>query len=427
MAHKTLVNYTAYEISGGKTLVEGTSYSVKNGKVLVGGTEYDISFLLPPAALYMWSNDGQLNCITYANGYYVVGGWRYASGVYHAQIAYATELNGTWTIKELWSSDEAEDNAGCEINCVTYANGYWVVGGSSVVGGYNKGRIAYTSSSPSESWTIKDLWSTIYSSTCVKCIAYGDDGYWVAGGKTYDSSNFIGAYISYSTTLNAIWSHRYLWRSTYNSDYDVETIITSVAYSNGHWVAVGEYGSSTSTAKVGYATSPYGDWTTKDLWSTSNSTNPEARITCVTPNANGYWIAGGYLRYGYNVNMEITGYIAYSSISNPANFTAINTGLPMLINSITYADGYYVIAGMYYDKSTDDCYAAIAYSTTIGTNWTVIPVWTSENVASSVFDGDWKGDIDEVINVNGYWIVVGTKYTSARLAYSSDLAGLSDM
>ena len=55
MAHKTLVNSTAYEISGGKTLVEGTSYSVKNGKVLIGGSAYDISFLLPPAALNLWN------------------------------------------------------------------------------------------------------------------------------------------------------------------------------------------------------------------------------------------------------------------------------------------------------------------------------------------------------------------------------------
>ena len=51
MAHKTLINGTAYDIAGGKTLVEGTSYSVKNGKVLIDGTEHDISLLLPAVAL----------------------------------------------------------------------------------------------------------------------------------------------------------------------------------------------------------------------------------------------------------------------------------------------------------------------------------------------------------------------------------------
>ena len=36
MAHKTLVNGTAYDITGGMTLVEGTSYSIKGGKTLIG-------------------------------------------------------------------------------------------------------------------------------------------------------------------------------------------------------------------------------------------------------------------------------------------------------------------------------------------------------------------------------------------------------
>ncbi len=45
MAHKTLVNGTAYEISGGKTLVDATEYNIKNGKTLVDGTEYSIEFV----------------------------------------------------------------------------------------------------------------------------------------------------------------------------------------------------------------------------------------------------------------------------------------------------------------------------------------------------------------------------------------------
>lgn len=52
MAHKTLVNGTSYDVSGGKTLVSGTSYSVQGGKVLVNGTVYDISFAPPECALF---------------------------------------------------------------------------------------------------------------------------------------------------------------------------------------------------------------------------------------------------------------------------------------------------------------------------------------------------------------------------------------
>ncbi len=44
MAHKTLINGTAYEISGGRTLVNGTAYSIDKGKTLVGGTVYEVGF-----------------------------------------------------------------------------------------------------------------------------------------------------------------------------------------------------------------------------------------------------------------------------------------------------------------------------------------------------------------------------------------------
>ena len=48
MAHKTLVNGTAYEVKGGKCLVNGTSYAIKKGRTLIGGTGYDITFGPPP-------------------------------------------------------------------------------------------------------------------------------------------------------------------------------------------------------------------------------------------------------------------------------------------------------------------------------------------------------------------------------------------
>ena len=104
MAHKTLVDSTEYEVTGGLTLVEGTSYSIKNGKVLVDGTEYDISFLLPPAVLNLWGNNynpNQINCIAYANCYWVVGGQYRLGDTYCARIAYTTNLDGTWTTKDL--------------------------------------------------------------------------------------------------------------------------------------------------------------------------------------------------------------------------------------------------------------------------------------------------------------------------------------
>lgn len=42
--HKTLINGTAYDVTGGKCLVNGTVYSIKKGRTLIGGTGYDIAF-----------------------------------------------------------------------------------------------------------------------------------------------------------------------------------------------------------------------------------------------------------------------------------------------------------------------------------------------------------------------------------------------
>lgn len=47
MAHKTLVEGTAYNINKGQTLIDGTSYSLNAGQTLIGGTSYGINFSRP--------------------------------------------------------------------------------------------------------------------------------------------------------------------------------------------------------------------------------------------------------------------------------------------------------------------------------------------------------------------------------------------
>ena len=44
MAHKTLIDGTAYQVKGGRTLIDGTGYKIKKGRTLIGGTGYDIPF-----------------------------------------------------------------------------------------------------------------------------------------------------------------------------------------------------------------------------------------------------------------------------------------------------------------------------------------------------------------------------------------------
>ena len=125
MAHKTLIDGTAYEISGGKTLIDGTAYGISGGKTLIGGTVYEVGFSKLPSdidnsleftsadafsisAAHRW--EGTLE---YCNG---VDGWQewdgseissYASGRGHYiyirgtgnnGITYGTTSAAAWTL-----------------------------------------------------------------------------------------------------------------------------------------------------------------------------------------------------------------------------------------------------------------------------------------------------------------------------------------
>lgn len=72
MAHKTLIDGTAYTVSGGRTLADGTSYNVKNGKVLVDGTAYDISFV-KPLENCTWAEISAISQSGKASDYWSVG------------------------------------------------------------------------------------------------------------------------------------------------------------------------------------------------------------------------------------------------------------------------------------------------------------------------------------------------------------------
>lgn len=52
MAHKTMIDGTAYSIASGKTTVDGTTYSILRGGVLIDGTKYSINFTPPELVLY---------------------------------------------------------------------------------------------------------------------------------------------------------------------------------------------------------------------------------------------------------------------------------------------------------------------------------------------------------------------------------------
>lgn len=102
MAHKTLVNGTAYEVKGGKCLVNGTAYSIKKGRTLIGGTGYDITFGPPPIPvkgdLINMNLDGvaRLYRVLSVNGNVckVLGMWDDFTSIYN-RTSTTTNFNGT--------------------------------------------------------------------------------------------------------------------------------------------------------------------------------------------------------------------------------------------------------------------------------------------------------------------------------------------
>lgn len=119
MAHKTLVNGTAYEVKGGRTLVDGTGYSIKGGRTLVEGTGYDISFCIPASSLAVGSSVYLMENAV-ATEYLVVH-----QGL--PSTMYDESCSGMWLLRKdryesiVWDSSCVNDYANSTINA--YLNG----------------------------------------------------------------------------------------------------------------------------------------------------------------------------------------------------------------------------------------------------------------------------------------------------------------
>lgn len=68
MAHKTMIDGKAYEVSGGKTMVGGKVYSIANGKTLVGGKVYEIAFGGAMITVTISGTGGSKYCYVTING-----------------------------------------------------------------------------------------------------------------------------------------------------------------------------------------------------------------------------------------------------------------------------------------------------------------------------------------------------------------------
>lgn len=344
----------------------------------------------------VWADSAVINCITYANGYWVAGGTRTSGISSSAILAYTTSLNSTWTVKTLWSG--VMDGAH-SINCIAYENGYWVVGGQA--GGAN-GRIAYAAT-PTGSWTTKDLWASgSGSDSSVNCITHAD-GYWVVGGK-YNDRN---AQIAYTTNLSGDWTTKNVWTSEIGGSAGINCI----CYANGHWVAGGQsYASYKYYASLSYATGLTGSWITKNMWSGSTYNNFTTAINCITY-SNGFWAAGG-LRYDSDTKSY---YGTYAYAKNPSEnwiinnlWTSIGENNPSGINSINFIDGNWIMGGQFFRT-----YGRIANASSLSGTWKMKDLWHSSNTDFS--------SVNCITYVNEH-LVAGGQFENnyARIAYPSD-------
>lgn len=120
MAHKTLINGTSYEITGGRAKVDGTGYEIKSGKTLVDGTEYGVGFG-PAMATITVTGTGSSDCVRI---YHVENNWE----TYYEPTTFTAKIG---------------DTISCELIECWYSQ-YLYINGEMMEGGYGENDIYYT-------------------------------------------------------------------------------------------------------------------------------------------------------------------------------------------------------------------------------------------------------------------------------------------
>ena len=383
--------------------VGGKARKVKKAYIGVGGkARLFYTSTLPPTLVDLFTSErtAEVYDVVYANGYYAAVAYRYdgSSGEVNIPtvlIAYTTDLEKSWTVNTLFS------NSNSRPGCITYANGYWVVGAAF---SSSEARIYYSTSLDGP-WNYKSIFKRASSFPKINDIIYAD-GYWVVCGQ--ERSNY--ASIAYATELNGTWTQKDLWKDTSN---DNDNSLNCITYANGYFVVGGNacFRSSICYTRIAYATAPDGTWTTKDIWESSYSGSPNAEINDIIY-TDGYWVVCGEY---YKGNNDYGASIAFAT-NLDGNWTTKDLwGGNHPTNTITciaHADGYWAVGGHCYDPEG----ARIAYSNSLSGTWAIEDLWTGPS------NTDY---IRCIINANGYWIVGGIyddgPNQHARIAFSADL------
>lgn len=296
--------------------------------------------------------------LKYVNGYYVAMGQNYKSSNGHCYgvIAYATDLKGSWTLKELW--EDTGTNA-CVYD-VIYAGGYYVAVGK--CGG--AGRIAYATTIDGV-WGTKDIWGSTTETDCegIRSICYDGSHFVVAGQRLDSAYDNAQAAIAYATSPSGSWTVKAIWVPITSkfSNASKRMMFYYVTYLNETYIACGakvdevSTGSSTSTldeyGAIAYASSLTGSWTTKNICTDYGNSLSYARYIDYV---NGqYMVTAVYYQESNKPSGQV--YTATeldgSWKSNLVSFISggMSSGTHMTMGNIIYVDGWYLTTIVVYD------------------------------------------------------------------------------
>ncbi len=187
----------------------------------------------------LWSgkyNNNAVTGISYINGYWVITGYDYnypSSSSCTFRIAYTADPASEWTIKDLITTSSRDQHT------VVYADGYWAIGVDTYDSAANpkyRIKLLYTTDITG-TWSTKDLWSSNYDSRLTG-LAYANNC-WAAVGYIGQSTTNKYAIVAHSVTLADTWTEITFSPSIYSgrlSSYG------KLIYANGYWVVVGDAG-----------------------------------------------------------------------------------------------------------------------------------------------------------------------------------------
>ena len=154
--------------------------------------------------IYSGSNATQIQDITYGNGYWVIGGYHVK---WKASLFYSTSLSGTWTvISNIWQSGS---DGVAQVLSIEYANGYFVAGGYEMGGADDDNGSSYIAyaTTPTGTWTKKNIDTSEDDNSgdgtrCHK--VYYTGSYWIA--INYNSANVYPRLYYSSNNTPTTWT-----------------------------------------------------------------------------------------------------------------------------------------------------------------------------------------------------------------------------